>query len=361
MSFNVQGFSSTKAELLSDLKLDVLCIQETHRCDENPPLIPGMHLIIAHGSAKHGSAIFAKDKSIIMESKNHYENGMEILRIETTNLSITSVYKPPPTPFHWPHNFPQTSKATVVIGDFNSHSTSWGYEETNEDGLAVEEWATNLNLTILHNAKDQPSFNSARHKKGYNPDLTFASSRHTDNFEKTIGDPIPKSQHRPIVLNVRPVIKPLESKYIPRFNFRKANWEGFTTDLNIEIASINPDPKNYEQFKTAVWKTAKKHIPRGCRKSYIPCLSNEGKQLYEDYKKAYETDPFAETTIQLGESLMSSVSNGKAEKWQDLITNTDMTHNSKKAWSTIKKLNCEKKAPSRVAAVTPNEVANQLI
>ena len=38
-----------------------------------------------------------------------------------------------------------------------------------------------------------------------------------------------------------------------------------------------------------------------------------------------------------------------------------MTHNSKKAWSTIKKLNCEKKAPSRVAAVTPNEVANQLI
>ena len=37
-----------------------------------------------------------------------------------------------------------------------------------------------------------------------------------------------------------------------------------------------------------------------------------------------------------------------------------MTHNSKKAWTTIKKLNSEKK-PQRVAAVTPNEVANQLI
>ena len=37
-----------------------------------------------------------------------------------------------------------------------------------------------------------------------------------------------------------------------------------------------------------------------------------------------------------------------------------MTHNSKKAWTTIKKLNSEKK-PQRVAAVTLNEVANQLI
>ncbi|GFS25435.1 RNA-directed DNA polymerase from mobile element jockey-like [Elysia marginata] len=38
-----------------------------------------------------------------------------------------------------------------------------------------------------------------------------------------------------------------------------------------------------------------------------------------------------------------------------------MTHNSKKAWATIKRLNSEKNAQTRVAAVTPNQVANQLL
>ena len=38
-----------------------------------------------------------------------------------------------------------------------------------------------------------------------------------------------------------------------------------------------------------------------------------------------------------------------------------MTHNSKRAWKTIKKLNSENKTATRVAAVTPNEVASQLL
>ena len=70
--------------------------------------------------------------------------------------------------------------------------------------------------------------------------------------------------------------------------------------------------------------------------------------------------PFSEDTIALGEELTASIANEKSERWRELISNTDMTHNSKKAWTTIKKLNSEKK-PQRVAAVTPNEVANQLI
>ena len=38
-----------------------------------------------------------------------------------------------------------------------------------------------------------------------------------------------------------------------------------------------------------------------------------------------------------------------------------MTHNSKKAWATIKRLDSEKHTQTRVAAVTPNQVANQLL
>ena len=62
---------------------------------------------------------------------------------------------------------------------------------------------------------------------------------------------------------------------------------------------------------------------------------------------------------------MSCLSNGKAEKIPEpleLICSTDVTHNRKKALSTLKrKTQLRKKAPSKITAVTPNQVAKQLI
>ena len=51
----------------------------------------------------------------------------------------------------------------------------------------------------------------------------------------------------------------------------------------------------------------------------------------------------------------------RSERWWDLIASVDMTHNSKKAWTMIKKINSEKCTQTRIAAVTPDEVANQLL
>ncbi|GFR84583.1 RNA-directed DNA polymerase from mobile element jockey-like [Elysia marginata] len=75
----------------------------------------------------------------------------------------------------------------------------------------------------------------------------------------------------------------------------------------------------------------------------------------------YNVDPLSEETIQLGEDLTTLLADERSERWKELITSVDMTHNSKKAWATIKRLNSEKNAQTRVAAVTPNQVANQLL
>ena len=216
-------------------------------------------------------------------------------------------------------------------------------------------------MSLLHNTKDKPSFSSARWKRGYNPGLAFVSSNHFQNFEKFVGDPIPRSQHRPIIVQMRPVIKPIKTKPKQRFNFRKADWDNFSSELDSTVSAIDAEPKNYNDFKELVWKIARKHIPRGCRKDFIPCLSNESKELYEKYTSAYNDDPFNEETIRLGETLMSTIATEKSERWKQMICTTNLTHNSKKAWATIKKLNTETNPQTRVAAVTPNEVANQLI
>ena len=367
ITFNTEGISDVKVELLSNLQPDILCLQETNK-ESAPPNIPGMHFVIHHGSRVHGSAIYARNKSIIVNSEDLSMNGQETLKEETTRLTILSIYKPPrsstiATPFLWPRIENQSTKPLLAIGDFNSHNTIWGYKENDEDGESVEEWASSNDLAIIHSNKDKPSFFSARWQKGYNPDLVFVSSRHFTNFDKSIGTPIPKSQHRPVIIEVKPVIQPLETNGIPRFNFRKARWPDFTTELDKRIieAELEPNPKNYQAFQKLVWETALKQIPRGCRKTYIPGMNQESKQLYEEYTLAYNTDPFAEETIVLGEALTSSLATEKSKRWIELIENTDMTKNSKKAWTTIKKLNTEKNAQTRVAAVTPNDVANQLL
>lgn len=62
-----------------------------------------------------------------------------------------------------------------VIGEFNSHSTSYGYTETNKDGNAAEEWAERNQLFLLHDAKLPASFNSGQWRREYNPDNIFGS------------------------------------------------------------------------------------------------------------------------------------------------------------------------------------------
>ena len=99
---------------------------------------------------------------------------MEIITIVRPGVVVPSMYKPPNDPFELPalghRNLPH-----IVIEDFNSHSTTWGYTSTDNEGEAVEQWAASCDFTLTHDAKLPKSFNSARWKKGYNSDLIFVS------------------------------------------------------------------------------------------------------------------------------------------------------------------------------------------
>ena len=137
VSFNAEGLSSPKSDMLSKLNADVLRIQETYKKD-TPPRIPGMHLLTFHPSAVHGSTIYIRDKSMLRGYRDLTSNGIEILVAKTNLLTIISVYKPPPAPFSWPYNLQLDENANIIIGDFNSHNILWGYDNNNRDGVCNE-------------------------------------------------------------------------------------------------------------------------------------------------------------------------------------------------------------------------------
>ena len=119
--------------------------------------------------------------------------------------SFLVLYTPCTEPFRLPA-LGQRNKPHIVIGDFNSHSTLWGYTTINSDGESVEKGANSNSLSLTHNAKLPKSFNSAIWKKGYSPDFIFVSSNISDMGEKSVMDPILRTQHRPLCVTVNPVI-----------------------------------------------------------------------------------------------------------------------------------------------------------
>ena len=146
----------------------------------------------------------------------------------------------------------QHSATEIVIGDFNSHSTSWSYNTTDDNGDAVEQWADSYDLTHIHDAKLPKSFNCARWKKCYKPDLIYASGSMANMYKKSIMDTMADKQNIPkgkMHSNCRLLPEDIVCKITQRNNIRRAN----TCDpalklLNEEITS------DIQKHKQNIWK-----------------------------------------------------------------------------------------------------------
>ena len=174
-------------------------------------------------------------------------------------------------------------------------------------------------------------------------------------------DPIPHTQHRPICVSVQPVVVPQPTPFRGRFNLRKANWNGYSTELDNRIEDVEPIPSNYNRFVENVRVASRRHIPRGCRTDYVQGLTDESKNLYEAYKQQYSSNPFDNRTMESGKLLLDKITEEKRKLWEEVITSTNMTHNSWKAWKTINKLSNDPTSSNPPCLVTANQVAHQIL
>ncbi|XP_038058777.1 uncharacterized protein LOC119730062 [Patiria miniata] len=320
VSSNIEGLTGAKQDLLAELcvqnNCDILCLQETHRGPaRNRPRIPGMTLIIERPHDQYGSAIFVRSGLTVDKFSLSETDNIEALSICLMGISVSSVYKPPNETFNLP-NAPTDGRVNVAIGDFNSHNVAWGYGETNEDG---------------------------------------------ENCEKVVLNPIPHTQHRPIGLKVNAVITQRTVPFRKRFNLRKANWEKFAKDLDSYIQDLPALPTHYDTFVELTKKSSRENIPRGCRTSYTPGLTDDSKVLYNDYEKHFQVDPFSADTLECGENLTKAITESRRRRWQEFIQSTDMTHNSRKAWKTVRVFGNDLTKTQPRPQVTADQVAHQLL
>ena len=205
--------------------------------------IPGMTLIAERPHIKYCSAILIRSNMKVKGVSVWEQHNVELISIEMLGVVVHSVYKAPNEKFvlqalghgNIPH---------IVIGDFNSHRTTWGYTNTDYNGVAVEQWADSCNRTLIHNAKLSMSLNNARWKRGYNPDLISASENIANMCGKSIMQPFHHTQHRLICACANPVVVAHPTTLRRRIKLRKTDWDGYSTELDKLIDDVESIQEN---------------------------------------------------------------------------------------------------------------------
>lgn len=101
--------------------------------------------------------------------------------------------------------------------------------------------------------------------------------------EKSIIGSFPNSQHRVIMIKVWLNFQLNDPRPIPRWNFRKSNWEQFKGYIEKNINCIPRCISALPRFQKLLFKAAKINIPRGFRKYYLPERSAESEELYKEH------------------------------------------------------------------------------
>ena len=103
-----------------------------------------------------------------------------------------------------------------------------------------------------------------------------------------------------VCVSVQPVVVPQATPFRRRFNLRKADWNGYSTELDNHIEDVE-----------GIQKT------RGCRTDYVQGLTDESKNLYEAYKQHYSSNPFDNRTMESGNLQLDKMTEEKMKIWED--------------------------------------------
>ena len=148
--------------------------------------------------------------------------------MDNSAISILNLYCPPDKDLSL-ENVIVPSQNCLAVGDFNSHSTSWDYGETDR-GDEVEDWQIESYMLLLNDPEDPPTFFSRRWISTSAPDLSRKKknkNQQQQNNRKVLSQ-LAGSDRRPVLLAINLQYRPSNPKTFPRWIYKKADWEMFS-------------------------------------------------------------------------------------------------------------------------------------
>ena len=269
----MEGISKAKFQVIHHLatthETTAILLQETHSTNPSSLYLPSYTLAAHTTSSIYGLATFVCDSIRWHNMASSAQDDIEWTSIHLEGVTITNVYKPPGSQLS-PESLPHYPQPCIYSGDFNCHSTTWGYCQSDTDGNTLEDWASITDLSLLYDPKQPASFHSGRWGTFTNTDLAFFNLC-ANGSTRRILRPFPKSQHRQLLIETSATIESVPTRPVKRWNFRKASWRKFSETLDVEASylssPVSDSDSAYSTWYSTILSAAKASIPCGCRQA----------------------------------------------------------------------------------------------
>ena len=172
-----------------------------------------------------------------------------------------------------PHFDDNHFSKTIIAGDFNGRSPSWGYNDQNPTGIFIETFCNTTNLFRMQDSDTPPTHFHRVHKTMNRPDLTLVSADLMAKTSLEVKDGIGSSDHLPIVIKIETTAKSKFKRWT-RWNFKRAQWDKYKSTTDRLLGEIDLDDQDIDglnkKVTDAIITAAEQCIPRGCRVKYKP-------------------------------------------------------------------------------------------
>ena len=368
MHWNAEGIFNKVDELrnlLVEKDIDVCCIQETHLTKAKTFKIRGyqkpfrLDRIDRH---KGGVLTLVRNNVHAVEGCTHLDGAeYQCLKVKSKNSEINLVN------YYCPNNRGlsldsiEVNESFLIVGDFNSHSQSWGYDHTDARGEELEDWQDEHRLQLVNDPDDPPTFFHRGWRTCSTPDLAFCSEDINRGIKREVGQQLGGSDHKPVFLTLESQVIPIDILK-PRWNYKKANWALFSIRTNELTKGIRVQGRNenhvVKEWNKCILQAAQETIPRGARRNYKPFWSHKLQELEEDLNEARERaekEPSQTNTIQLQHAkakFLKTKLEAKRRAWREKTSSLNMEKDQTALWRLTKSLNEE---DSRGSTITLDE------
>ena len=267
--------------LISKYSPAVICLQETRLKPNNNTTFPHYTGYYKCNDNGHGGVGILVKNTLIQSSvalKTSLQAVAVCVTIRGKAYIISSIYVPPsscPTKFEYENIVNQFNKPYLLCGDFNAHSTWWSCQDTNDRGEVVEEFLHENTLVPLNTTE------CTRYSSSCRPSLIDLSLAHSSiylDFSCSILVDKHNSDHCPVLISVSNDGEP-DTDRTPKWNFKKADWDGFKDkcleEINESIFSDSQD--KMKTFSSSLLDIASEYIPKSS-----PYVKSKSKPWFDD-------------------------------------------------------------------------------